>query len=29
LIGAVIGALLVLLIWHRLIVSRTVRDPGV
>ncbi len=29
LIGAVIGSLLVLFIWHRLIVSRTVRDPGV
>jgi uncharacterized membrane protein YeaQ/YmgE (transglycosylase-associated protein family) len=29
LIGAVIGSLLVLFIWHRLVVSRTIRDPGV
>jgi uncharacterized membrane protein YeaQ/YmgE (transglycosylase-associated protein family) len=29
LIGAVIGALLVLFIWHRLVVSRTIHDPGV
>jgi uncharacterized membrane protein YeaQ/YmgE (transglycosylase-associated protein family) len=29
LIGAVIGALLVLFIWHRLVVNRTISDPGV
>ena len=29
LIGAVIGAVIVLFIWHRLVVSRTIRDPGV
>jgi uncharacterized membrane protein YeaQ/YmgE (transglycosylase-associated protein family) len=29
LIGAVIGALLVLFIWHRLVVNRTIGDPGV
>jgi uncharacterized membrane protein YeaQ/YmgE (transglycosylase-associated protein family) len=28
LIGAVIGALLVLFIWHRLVVSRSIADPG-
>ena len=28
LIGAVIGALLVLLVWHRLVVSRSISDPG-
>jgi uncharacterized membrane protein YeaQ/YmgE (transglycosylase-associated protein family) len=28
LIGAIIGALLVLLVWHRLVVSHTVNDPG-
>lgn len=28
LIGAVIGALLVLFIWHRLVVNRTISDPG-
>jgi uncharacterized membrane protein YeaQ/YmgE (transglycosylase-associated protein family) len=27
-IGAVIGALLVLFIWHRLVVNRTISDPG-
>ncbi len=29
LIGAVIGAVIVLFIWHRLVVNRTIRDPGV
>ena len=29
LIGAVIGALLVLFVWHRLVVNRTISDPGV
>jgi uncharacterized membrane protein YeaQ/YmgE (transglycosylase-associated protein family) len=29
LIGAVIGALIVLLVWHRLVVTRTISDPGV
>jgi uncharacterized membrane protein YeaQ/YmgE (transglycosylase-associated protein family) len=29
LIGAVIGALIVLFIWHRLVVTRTISDPGV
>jgi uncharacterized membrane protein YeaQ/YmgE (transglycosylase-associated protein family) len=29
LIGAVIGALLVLFVWHRLVVTRTIDDPGV
>jgi uncharacterized membrane protein YeaQ/YmgE (transglycosylase-associated protein family) len=29
LIGAVIGALVVLFIWHRLVVTRTISDPGV
>jgi uncharacterized membrane protein YeaQ/YmgE (transglycosylase-associated protein family) len=29
LIGAVIGALLVLFIWHRLVANRTISDPGV
>jgi uncharacterized membrane protein YeaQ/YmgE (transglycosylase-associated protein family) len=28
LIGATIGALVVLFIWHRLVVSRTIPDPG-
>ncbi|HEY0440620.1 MAG TPA: GlsB/YeaQ/YmgE family stress response membrane protein [Xanthobacteraceae bacterium] len=28
LIGAVVGALLVLFIWHRLVVTRTIADPG-
>ena len=28
LIGAVIGALIVLFIWHRLVVTRTISDPG-
>jgi uncharacterized membrane protein YeaQ/YmgE (transglycosylase-associated protein family) len=28
LIGAVIGALLVLLVWHRLVVSRSISDSG-
>jgi uncharacterized membrane protein YeaQ/YmgE (transglycosylase-associated protein family) len=29
LVGAIIGALLVLFIWHRLVVNRTISDPGV
>jgi uncharacterized membrane protein YeaQ/YmgE (transglycosylase-associated protein family) len=29
LIGAVVGALLVLFIWHRLVVNRAIGDPGV
>lgn len=29
LIGAVIGALIVLFAWHRLVVNRTISDPGV
>jgi uncharacterized membrane protein YeaQ/YmgE (transglycosylase-associated protein family) len=29
LIGATVGALIVLFIWHRLVVSHTIRDPGV
>ena len=29
LIGAVIGALIVLFVWHRLVVTRTIGDPGV
>jgi uncharacterized membrane protein YeaQ/YmgE (transglycosylase-associated protein family) len=29
LIGAVVGAIVVLFIWHRLVVSRTISDPGV
>jgi len=29
LIGASVGALIVLFIWHRLVVQRTVSDPGV
>jgi uncharacterized membrane protein YeaQ/YmgE (transglycosylase-associated protein family) len=29
LIGAVIGALIVLFIWHRLVSTRTISDPGV
>jgi uncharacterized membrane protein YeaQ/YmgE (transglycosylase-associated protein family) len=29
LIGAVIGALVVLFVWHRLVASRTIDDPGV
>ena len=28
LIGAIIGALLVLFVWHRLVVNRTIGDPG-
>jgi uncharacterized membrane protein YeaQ/YmgE (transglycosylase-associated protein family) len=28
LIGAVIGALLVLFIWHRLVTNRVISDPG-
>ena len=29
LIGAVIGALVVLFVWHRLVSTRTIDDPGV
>jgi uncharacterized membrane protein YeaQ/YmgE (transglycosylase-associated protein family) len=29
LIGAVVGALVVLFIWHRLVATRTISDPGV
>jgi uncharacterized membrane protein YeaQ/YmgE (transglycosylase-associated protein family) len=29
LIGAVVGALVVLFIWHRLVVSHVISDPGV
>jgi uncharacterized membrane protein YeaQ/YmgE (transglycosylase-associated protein family) len=29
LVGATLGALLVLFIWHRLVVQRAVADPGV
>jgi uncharacterized membrane protein YeaQ/YmgE (transglycosylase-associated protein family) len=29
LIGATLGALVVLFVWHRLVVQRTVNDPGV
>jgi uncharacterized membrane protein YeaQ/YmgE (transglycosylase-associated protein family) len=29
LIGATLGAIIVLFIWHRLVVQRTVSDPGV
>jgi uncharacterized membrane protein YeaQ/YmgE (transglycosylase-associated protein family) len=29
LIGATVGALIVLFIWHRLVVSHTISDPGV
>lgn len=28
LIGATVGALVVLFIWHRLVVNRTIPDPG-
>jgi uncharacterized membrane protein YeaQ/YmgE (transglycosylase-associated protein family) len=28
-IGATLGALLVLVVWHRLVVQRVVNDPGV
>jgi uncharacterized membrane protein YeaQ/YmgE (transglycosylase-associated protein family) len=28
LLGAVVGALIVLFIWHRLVVSRAISDPG-
>src|ERR1700737_85161 len=28
LIGAVVGALVVLFIWHRLVATRTISDPG-
>jgi uncharacterized membrane protein YeaQ/YmgE (transglycosylase-associated protein family) len=28
LIGAIVGALIVLFIWHRLVVTRTIPDPG-
>jgi len=29
LIGAVIGSVIVLFVWHRLVVNRILRDPGV
>jgi uncharacterized membrane protein YeaQ/YmgE (transglycosylase-associated protein family) len=29
LIGAVIGSLIVLFVWHRLVVTHTIGDPGV
>ena len=29
LIGATIGAIIVLFVWHRLVVNRTISDPGV
>ena len=29
LIGATVGAVVVLFIWHRLVVNRTIDDPGV
>ena len=29
LVGATVGALLVLFIWHRLVVQRVVNDPGI
>ncbi len=28
LIGAVVGSLIVLFVWHRLVVTRTIGDPG-
>jgi uncharacterized membrane protein YeaQ/YmgE (transglycosylase-associated protein family) len=28
LIGAVVGALVVLFVWHRLVTTRTISDPG-
>jgi uncharacterized membrane protein YeaQ/YmgE (transglycosylase-associated protein family) len=28
LIGAVIGAIIILFVWHRLVTSRTIPDPG-
>ncbi len=28
LLGAVVGALIVLLVWHRLVTSRAIPDPG-
>jgi uncharacterized membrane protein YeaQ/YmgE (transglycosylase-associated protein family) len=28
LIGAIVGALIVLFVWHRLVVNRTISDPG-
>ncbi len=28
LIGAVVGAVIVLFVWHRLVVARTISDPG-
>lgn len=28
LLGAVVGAVLVLFVWHRLVVNRTINDPG-
>jgi uncharacterized membrane protein YeaQ/YmgE (transglycosylase-associated protein family) len=29
LIGATVGAVIVVFVWHRLVVSRTIGDPGV
>ena len=29
LIGAIVGALVVLFVWHRLVVNHTIDDPGV
>ena len=29
LIGATVGAVIVLLVWHRLVVNHTISDPGV
>ena len=29
LIGATVGAVIVLFVWHRLVVNRTISDPGV
>jgi uncharacterized membrane protein YeaQ/YmgE (transglycosylase-associated protein family) len=28
LLGAVVGALIVLFVWHRLVINRTIPDPG-
>jgi uncharacterized membrane protein YeaQ/YmgE (transglycosylase-associated protein family) len=28
LIGAIVGAVIVLFVWHRLVVNRTIPDPG-
>jgi uncharacterized membrane protein YeaQ/YmgE (transglycosylase-associated protein family) len=29
LIGAIVGAVIILFIWHRLVTTRTISDPGV